>query len=340
MKLFVFGSTGDLVRRKVMKALQDIDRKDLEIYAIGRKNMDEEEYQEFICSDWCVPRFRKSIKYFQVDFDRLNFENFKERLDKTETNYFYISLPPTEYNKILNFLKDFITRDYKVKILIEKPFGWNLKSALELKRIIDNSKLNGNIFISDHYLFKKNFINLPRDFDKIKVVSIEKVGLENRVSYYDSVGAMRDMIQSHFLNLVVKNMDFKINPDKINVTDFVKGQYKGYSEELGKKSSTETFVHLKFNYHGKEFEFITGKAFDKKEGFVEIDGRRFLIGEDNSYIEIFKKFFDFDMSEFPSVGDSVLGWKIIEKIEKVFNGKLKFYEKGSKFGEVLTQKNS
>ncbi len=339
MKLFIFGSTGDLVKRKVMKALQELGKEDLEIYAIGRREMDRKEYQNFICSDWCNLKFRNSIHYLNVDFKNLNFE---DKLSEKGINYFYVSLPPSEYKNVFKFLEKFIDKGYEIRVLVEKPFGESLENAKDLKNFIEHSNLKEDLFILDHYLFKEGFINLPKNFNQIKIVSIEEVGLENRVTYYDKIGALKDMIQSHFLNLVFKNLNFKIDVGKIKIEKFSRGQYKNYSEELGKKSSTETFIHLKFVCCGKEFEFITGKGFDKKENFIEIDGEKFFDEGENSYVEIFKRFFNLTMENFLTIEDSILDWEIMEKFEEFGKGKeLKIYEKGSELGDVLeTQKNS
>jgi glucose-6-phosphate 1-dehydrogenase len=340
MKLFIFGSTGDLVKRKVMKALQDLGRDSLEVFAIGRRDMDRKEYQNFICSDWCDLKFRNSLHYLQVNFDELNID---KHLSDSEINYFYISLPPSEYKRIFKFLEKIVSKSYEVRILVEKPFGENLENALDLEEFLRNSNIKDDLFISDHYLFKKNFMNLPKDFKEVKIVSLEEVGLENRFSYYDNTGALKDMVQSHFLNLIVKILGFEFNAKDIQIEDFLKGQYKGYSEELGKESETETFVYVKFNCLGKKFEFITGKALGKKEGFVEIDGKRFDIGDDNSYVGIFREFFSGENSAFPTIEDSVFGWEITEKFEEFGKDKeLIVYDQGSELEDVLVvpQKNS
>lgn len=332
MNLFIFGSTGDLVKRKVMKALQELDMKELKIHAVGRKELDREEYQDFICDDWCKINFRKSINYVQVDFSNLGLKDFENYLDKEEENYFYVSLPPSKQKELILFFGKVCNDGYKIKILLEKPFGENLNSAIELKNLIESSNLGKCIFISDHYLFKKNFINLPENFGNLKIVSLETVGLENRISYYDDVGAMKDMIQSHFLNLVIRNLDYKINVDKLEIEEVLRGQYFGYIDELGKESDTETFVKIKFSCCDKKFEFVTGKAFDKKECFIELDRKKFFMGDENSYMEIFKSFFYGKMESFPSIEDSMLAWKIVEKFEDFGKNKELFiYKKGSEY---------
>lgn len=330
MKLFVFGSTGDLVKRKVMKSLQELGG-DFPIYAIGRKGMESLEYQDFICSDWCSLDFRNRLNYLQVNFDNLSFSDFENYLSVDKINYFYLSLPPGLVDVTLHLISDIKKRGYLVKVLSEKPFGESLESSFNLKRKLEELNLLSDFFVSDHYLFKDNFSNFVDSFEKVKIVSVEEVGLEGRISYYDSVGAFRDMIQSHFLNLVMKNLKFNFDLEDIKIKEFIKGQYSGYVDELGRESETETYVKVLFDCCGKSFEFVTGKAFSKKVGFVEVDSLRFEMGQDNSYVKIFNNFFEGDLSNFPTVEDSIRGWEIIDRLERMVEHKIEIYEKGIDF---------
>ena len=117
MKLFIFGSTGDLVKRKVMRALQELDKPELEIYAIGRRELDKEAYRNFICSDWCRPEFRKNLHYLKIEFDKFDFNEFRGNMDKKEINYFYISLPPFMQKKAFLILDSISREGYKIQIL-------------------------------------------------------------------------------------------------------------------------------------------------------------------------------------------------------------------------------
>lgn len=334
MKLFIFGSTGDLVKRKVLRALQELDFDKLDIFAIGRRNMEKREYQDFICSDWCRPDFRNKLHYVSINFEKLDLKDFVDYLDKNGNNYFYLSLPPALIENVLIFLGKVKDAGYKLKVLSEKPFGVSLKSALKFEKIVGELNFEDDFFISDHYLFKKNFLKLPKNFSKVKIVSVESVGLEGRVGYYDSVGAMRDMIQSHFLNLVIKNMNFKFDLDDFEVDNFIRGQYEGYVEDLGSPSKTETYVRIDFSSKGKNFEFITGKSFSHKEGFIEVDGELFEMGGDNSYVEIFNRFLDGKMEGFPTIEDSILAWKIIQRFESFETDDLLVYPKGVNLRET------
>ena len=147
MKLFIFGSTGDLVKRKVLPALQNLQKNDLEIWAIGRKNFTHEIYKNFVCSNMCSLYFRKRLHYLKINFQEKNICKPCEKiLDKNKINYFYISMPPKSADKILISLAKIKKKGFKLKILIEKPFGENLKHAKKLEKIIKQKGLEKEIF--------------------------------------------------------------------------------------------------------------------------------------------------------------------------------------------------
>src|SRR3989344_3452359 len=105
MKLFILGSTGDLVKRKVLPALQELGDKSLEIYALGRKDYTDELYHDFVCGDFCTIWFKKQLKYLQIDFDNeYLLGKCHDLLSRNEINYFYVSLPPHVLDKIFHSL--------------------------------------------------------------------------------------------------------------------------------------------------------------------------------------------------------------------------------------------
>jgi glucose-6-phosphate 1-dehydrogenase len=326
MKFFVFGSTGDLVKRKIVPALSRINIPDLEIIALGRKDLEDNTYHSFVCENGqCFDNFNKKPEYTKISIDKeVICEECIKKIDKENINFFYSAMPPQNIEQIINYIGKLKNEGYKVKLLIEKPFGENLESALLLeKRIIEND-LTEDVFISDHYVFKDEILNLDKkDFNKIKIVSLEEVGLENRISYYDNVGALKDMVQNHFFNIIFKIIT---NPERefenFDIIKFTRGQYgdgenTGYVKELGKGSETETFVKLILNTDNKEFEFITGKKFSKKETFIEIDNNKIVIDNSkNSYEKLLSDFLKNNLKNFPTIKNSILAWQIIDKIEK------------------------
>lgn len=357
MDLFIFGSTGDLIKRKVLPALEEIGRDksgypnspkigdfegnySLKITALGRRDWDTKKYIEFACPG-ASDEFKKNINYKLIDFDkRLIFPDYKEHLQKNKTAYFYLSLPPKLQTKALAFLGLLKKQGYSIKILLEKPFGDSLNSAKDLKKVLELNGLEKDFLISDHYLFKQEALNLKsRAFTKLKIVSIESVGLEGRTTFYNDVGATKDMIQSHLINITAKLIPikdlFSAELQKFYVAQYGNGKNEGYVKELGKPSGTETFVHVIFRTKsGKEIEFITGKGFSKKESFIEIDGIKYDLEKGkNPYIQLFKSFLDGSSKHFPTISQSIQAWGIIEKLGKQ-KAKLNYYKQGAKLEEL------
>jgi glucose-6-phosphate 1-dehydrogenase len=336
MKLFIFGSTGDLVKRKIIPAFIGLKLEDLEIIALGRRNFTNEMYEDFICNDKCFKNFKNKPVYHKIEFsDEIICEKCDEFLDKSENNFFYVAMPPDFIEKILIYLGKIKEKGFKIKILIEKPFGKNLKDAENIKKRIIKGALIEDVFISDHYLFKEEVVGLKElNCKHTKIVSLENISLENR-TYYNEVGALKDMVQSHFLNIVFRLLK---NPRKefsnFEVLEYMRGQYgdgkdQGYVKDLGKKSDTETFMKVKLKTKNKEFEFITGKKFDKKLGFIELDKRRiYLESLKDPYINLFLEFFSQNRKNFTTIDGAILAWKIIEKIE-LKKQELEYYPEGA-----------
>ena len=314
--LFIYGSTGDLVKRKVIPALQKLNIP-VKILALGRKKLSSGDYKKIICKEnECPNSFKKNIIYRKNLLEEITCASCYNSLNRKEINFFYISLPPKMIKNALSQIGDIKKHGFKVKILIEKPFGENLSDAKKLKHFIWKNKLKKEIVLSDHYLFKKSILSLKKkNFRKLKIVGLEKVGLEGRISYYDEAGALKDMIQSHFLNIL-----FKISPNlklnKVKIIEVIKKQYKNYEKELGKKSDTETYVKIKMLVKGKEIEFETGKNFEKKESYIVIDGKRLELDNENSYEKVFFDLLNKNWKNFPSINNSLEAWKITEKIER------------------------
>ncbi len=322
MKIFIFGSTGDLVKRKILHSLHEF--KGLEVYAIGRKLLNDREYAENYCVK-CDEKFKDNLRYIPVDYTKDLPIEFYERLSKKDTNYFYIALTPHLILDVLKKINNLRKRGFHVSILIEKPFGNDIKDAERIKSYIIKENMEKEIFLADHYLFKEGISEIPKNFKEIKIVSLEELGAEGR-KYYDSVGALRDMVQSHFMNILFKFIspeDFK----GFKIENLRVGQYKGYKEEMGIKSNTETFAELSIRLkNNNRIEFMTGKKMKKKDSYAITDkSKKINLGSNNKdYIRMFNEFFKNKRDEFPSIENAVFSWKFINNIEKR-KGKLFLY---------------
>lgn len=321
VKLFIFGSTGDLVKRTVLPALHNFS--ELEIYALGRKNLDNKKYEEEYCKN-CSDKFKLHLNYVQIFFDENFYPQLQTILDKKKINYFYISMPPEFIFEILKKLIEIKNKGHKIRILIEKPFGINYEDAKKLKNLIAENKISRQVYLADHYLFKRALIKIKKKkFNNFKIVSIETVGLEGR-SYYDSVGALKDMVQSHFLNILFQF--FKFNIKDVEVEEYSRAQYKGYRDELGKTSDTETYARIKMKIKNRNIFFETGKKMKERKSFIEIDGDKSdLRAGANPYILLFDNFFAGKRKRFAKIKNVLSAWKLIRKIEEK-KSELKFYE--------------
>jgi glucose-6-phosphate 1-dehydrogenase len=270
-----------------------------------------------------VDSFLKKIFYQPIDSEKSDdFTKLEEKLRNLRNDYgitgntiFYLSTPPNLYSIIPKNLAAHgmnLQNDGWKKLIIEKPFGFDYESAEKLKNELMESWKEEQIYRIDHYLGKETVQNLlvtrfsngifeplwNRNYiSHVEVTSAESIGVEERGGYYESSGAMRDMVQNHLLQIVgliameppsslepsaIRNEILKVfqsfQPIKENEIkkSAIRGQYlsskikgqkaAGYREEKGvdSNSMTETYVALKFfidnwRWNGIPFYIRTGK---------------------------------------------------------------------------------
>jgi glucose-6-phosphate 1-dehydrogenase len=339
--LVIFGASGDLTYRKLIPAIYDLFKQDLlpekfAVLGVSRTDISNEKFREKMKEGINkygnfqddnkkeIDDFFKSISYLSIDTksaeDFKKLKNHLEKLDeklKTNGNFiYYLSTPPSLYGVIptligqvgLNISQ---TGSWK-KLIIEKPFGYDLKSAKELNKKLLKYFKEDQIYRIDHYLGKETVQNLlvtrfsngifeplwNRNYvNHVEITSVENIGVENRGGYYESSGALRDMVQNHLLQLTgliameppssfdsdsIRNEMVKVflslrpfNENEI-AKNIIRGQYssatvkgekvRGYREEKGvdPESRTETYAALKFyidnwRWGGVPFYIRTGK---------------------------------------------------------------------------------
>ena len=254
---------------------------------------------------------------YDTDYDRLS-KRISDLNSKynTDNNYiFYLSTPPSLYEAIAKNLSDkglTNENDGWKRIIVEKPFGYSLQTAKELNTGLQKYFKEKQIYRIDHYLGKETVQNLlvtrfansifeplwNRNYiHHIEITNAETVGVEKRGGYYDKSGALRDMFQSHLLQIVslivmeppinssaeeIRNEKVKalkslriMSDEKTLFENTIKGQYvaseidgkkvKGYREEEGvnPESKTETYAAVKFfvdNWRWKDIPFYVRTA--------------------------------------------------------------------------------
>ncbi len=248
--MVVFGGTGDLTYRKLLPAISNLSEEGrlpekFIIVAVARKSFTKESYSvEIEKNSKSIYPFKHKTEYFQLSFDdqdgykRLNF--FLNQLDEqygTKGNrLFYFATAPSYFEVISNNLKEagmIHQNDSWQRIMIEKPFGYDLNSARQLNEVLCQTVSEQNIYRIDHYLGKEmlqniiyiRFSNMIFDrvwdkdsIDNIQITVSEDIGIEGRGAYYDQSGALRDMVQNHLfqmLALLTMKRPARFDPESI-----------------------------------------------------------------------------------------------------------------------------
>ena len=338
--LVIFGASGDLTSRKLIPALfslrtQNIMPERYAILGVSRTKMTNEEFrtkmigaikdhsEEEIKDESLVSDFVRDIYYHSMEnYEDTEFSELKKIIFDLDQKYsigsnyiFYMATPPSLYETIaLNLSAEDLTgkgQGFR-RIIIEKPFGYDLASGIKLNETLHSLIDEDQIFRIDHYLGKETVQNLlvtrfsngmfeplwNRNYiDRVEITSSESIGVEGRGGYYDSAGALRDMVQNHLLQMVgltameppssldadaIRNEVLKVFQSLQPIKEeevpryVIRGQYTGslvrgecitgyrYEKGVDVESRTETYVAIKFyvnnwRWGGVPFYMRTGK---------------------------------------------------------------------------------
>ncbi len=310
--LALFGVTGDLSQHKLLPALWHgflhgrFD--DLEIVGIGRRDWGTHGLRQK-AREACNPKdearwneFASRLTYSQTDVeDDASFDALCRHLDGKKNILFMLATLPELFPRISDRIARIKNAGFK-RVMIEKPFGNDLKSAKKLHQMLQKHFAD-QVYPIDHYLGKSTVRNIMvlrfsnpvfepvwnhKYIDNVQIIQSEDAGTSRRIEFYENTGALRDMVQSHLLQMLAR---VAMEPPKVWDTphvaqekarvlkrlqpaaDVVFGQYDGYEKEVGHASATETFVALKTfikspRWRGVPFYLMTGKKLQKR--FAEV----------------------------------------------------------------------
>ena len=299
-RIVIFGATGDLCKRKLIPALYELWKKELlpeNILIVGASR------REHTKESWLkhLGDYPEEFCYW-LDFTCADL-NCKDSLmslhdDSADTTYF-LSVPPESYENAIVNLKEAGKLDdpQKSRVVIEKPFGHDYKSAHHLQSVVERHLREKQVYRIDHYLGKDTvnsilatrFSNILLEplwnrnyIDEIQIFATETISCDGRSQYYDTAGAVRDMLQNHVLQVLSLiameapcNMTAReIRREKTKVLaatrlgeDTILGQYENYRSEEGvdPDSNTPTFVAGtlyvdNWRWEGVPFRVMTGKC--------------------------------------------------------------------------------
>jgi glucose-6-phosphate 1-dehydrogenase len=346
--LVIFGASGDLTARKLVPALYNLALQHLlpasfAVIGTARRQMTADAFRHELhdavaqfsrttpINEEVWATFARSIDYVPTPDDG-SYDRLREALARHDAamgaggnRLFYLATPPAAYEPIVRAIGAHGLRGESgwSRVVVEKPYGHDLDSAMRLTRAVQEVFREDEVFRIDHYLGKETVQNLlvlrfansifepiwTRQYvDHVQITAAESIGIEERAGYYDTSGAMRDIVQNHLLQLLALVAmeppaafdDRSVRDEKVKVLRAlrpiapdqagsltVRGQYAagfiagervvGYHEEadVAPGSQTETFVALKcfidnWRWEGTPFYIRTGKRLPKRSTEIAI----------------------------------------------------------------------
>jgi glucose-6-phosphate 1-dehydrogenase len=288
-----FGATGDLAYKKIFPALYAMVRKggfNMPIVGMARANWNLDKLKERARSsvqnagdfdDACFARLAALLRYVDGDYaDPATYAKLKAAIGLSKTPIHYLAIPPSMFASVVQGLRVCGCAE-NGRVIVEKPFGRDLASAQALDRTLHEVFNESSIFRIDHYLGKEAVQNLlyfrfantflepiwNREYIRdIQITMAEDFGVQGRGAFYEEVGAIRDVVQNHLLQVVtLLAMDAPVGHDSktmqaeklriframrpLDPKEVVRGQFRGYRSEKGvaADSQVETFAALRLH---------------------------------------------------------------------------------------------
>ena len=329
----IFGITGDLAHKKLLPALYHLMKDDLlsehtAIVGVSRREMSAADLlkkvelcvleADSVCDPKAIAKLRKRLHMLKLNpLDGEDYKRLHAALDGIEdkeglcmNRLYYLAIPPQVYSPVIENLGLYGLnagcQHHRAvsRLLVEKPFGYDLVSATELIADTSQQFSEEQVFRIDHYLAKETAQNIlvfrrhnpifaslwnNKHVTAIDLLFSEQIGVEGRAEFYDNVGALRDVVQNHLLQLLAlttMELPHSSDPDSLhaakqkllatvssvdpNQDHVIRGQYKGYEEEVNNiGSTTETYVSLCTDidderWRGVPITLSAGKALDVK----------------------------------------------------------------------------
>lgn len=353
----ILGATGDLAMRKLFPALNELYQKghlpEFRIVAFARRPFTDEEFRKLITNEAGIPAgdLLEKVSYVQGNFDDSSaFERLGKKLGAIDEELgvcthklFHLSISPLFYEQVLGELDkaglslSCVQGGGTTRLLIEKPIGFNFESAMTITREMERIFSSDQVFRIDHYLMKDHLYETlisavrPSSGDLVTVTLNESLDVQGRGSFYDSVGALRDVAQNHALEMLAllisetpqDPMSRARSLERIKLGEIQLGQYEGYQSEEGvnNHSKTETYFHLKGFFQLPDhtqgnFIISGGKSLNKTEHRITSGKLAVTLSkppnELDAYARMYLDAYQGIADRFVSKDEVFASWKIID----------------------------
>jgi glucose-6-phosphate 1-dehydrogenase len=317
-----FGGTGDLALKKLYPAYEDLLTKgfDFTVLALGRRFTNKEDFLAAMVRKDASADFLSRMDYLYYDMaDPLATDALRDRMLQTIADaqevelIYYMALQPSLYEEAIRQIQSVDSQmscscSLSKKIVVEKPFGFDLQSAERYNSILLKAFSDKEIYRVDHYLGKEFMQNLlilrfhndiirsiwdNRSIESIQIIFDETHGVDQRLGFYEQIGVVRDTIQNHIMQIITyltMNEPATLSPEDITiekvkvlrsiapVTDFHTGRYESLGANSGHVVNTPTYAALKLSVNTYYFAGIpiyirTGKMQKEAKSLIYVKFR-------------------------------------------------------------------